>query len=274
SWHPAGQELASLVGLSLWNYRIVQGLELEAIPVERPVPEVSAVREPAPPLPEGWPSDPFLPILLAKLDWDSLLAHHSGWTWNSERQTLLCPDGRLMKLTTVEHQRRGKRRLIFTRAAHGCEACEPRPTCFTAKKEAAGKHFYLRVSAKLADPLAQRLAATRLALKTAQAAVKTSTPGPWEPIGPRFLPAKARSRYREIFLSATLYVKVSSPGASPPRPVLLVDSDAERQQRRQTWAQKVAANASLKGTKIWMDVYGRGDLRARVESGGALAMAG
>jgi len=64
-YHLPGQELATLVGLSVWNVGLVQGLLLERPPAERPV-EVLRQAVVDDRIPAHWPRYPVLVERLAE----------------------------------------------------------------------------------------------------------------------------------------------------------------------------------------------------------------
>jgi len=100
SYHLPGQELATLVGLSLWNLRLARGFELEPPPEVHPVQQLRRqVRDDR--APASWPRDPVLGTLLAELDWPGMLAKRPGWAFDAETRELRCEEGRVLTLTTV-----------------------------------------------------------------------------------------------------------------------------------------------------------------------------
>jgi hypothetical protein len=72
SYHLPGQELATLVGLSVWNLRIARGFALEPPPAEHPV---QRLRRPLADerVPTSWPRDPVILSTLGGLDWPTML---------------------------------------------------------------------------------------------------------------------------------------------------------------------------------------------------------
>ncbi len=115
SYHLAGQELASVIGLSRWNYVFVQGFMRDPPPAELPVqqPRSPQVDER---VPAHWPRDPVIQKVLGELDW-SELAKRKGWYWDHDTAKLRCEDGRELTLTSVrptEHAE-GRTCIIFMR---------------------------------------------------------------------------------------------------------------------------------------------------------------
>lgn len=258
-----GQEFACLVGLFLMNYRIARGYEMEPPPAVRPPPRLR-VRRVAQEISGGWPRDPVVAKLLAKLDWPTLLSGKEGWTWDASASELRCPDGRPVTLASVRPAGHAKRTsLIFRRPTGGCEDCDVREGCLRSARPAASKHLELSAPSEVAAPLRERLAVARGKAESKRP-VEVSPidvePGIHAMITPRFLPAAARRRFEEIFHAATVEVHVELPPPAPPRPRLVCDDDAERQARRRTWAERNAWNALPDDAKIAIEAEGGPDL--------------
>ena len=77
-----------LVGLALWNVRLVEGFALDVPPNESPI---QRLRNPTldDRVPEHWPRDPVLRRTLDELDWVVMLAKRPGWTWETARDATL-----------------------------------------------------------------------------------------------------------------------------------------------------------------------------------------
>ncbi|MEZ4237057.1 MAG: hypothetical protein R3F59_13070 [Myxococcota bacterium] len=124
SYHLPGQELATVVGLAIWNERVVRGFQLERPPDQAPVQQL---RQPAvcDRVPELWPRDPVLNRMLAELDWPALLLGRPGWSFDAATGELRCDQGRSLTLTTVRPQPgpSGRTGIIFRRPTGGCEDC-------------------------------------------------------------------------------------------------------------------------------------------------------
>ncbi len=167
SYHLPGQELATVIGLMVWNSRIALGFELEAPPWEPPEQGERIVQlDPRPVPPETYEAveldgesegaadivepksaasaepalDPSLEVaesklagLLGELDWQRLLARRDGWSWDDEAGLLRCPDGRGLVLTCVDVRRvpRHRARIIFRGEEGACQDCDQLGDCFT-----------------------------------------------------------------------------------------------------------------------------------------------
>ena len=263
SYHLPGQELATLVGLSLWNLRVVRGFKLAPPPADPP-----AQRPRCPQaddrVPERWPRDPVVQDTIAQLDWSLLPAKRPGWCWDAVTDELRCEQGRELTLTTVrpaEHAK-GRTGIIFMRPKGGCEDCLCRPRCLQSNRELASKHTEFSAPTPLAQRLRERLAVVR-AGPGAPPAIKPidTDPGLAEIADSLFLPATARHSYRAVFRGATLKIEVERPLPEPPWPRLVAVDVADRQHRRLTWAQNVDRYALPAGTKVRVEVAGSSTLR-------------
>lgn len=258
SYHLPGQELATLVGLSLWNRRVVVGFEMETPPAERPVQHLRKPRTDER-VPACWPRDPVLARFLGELDWPSLLQRRPGWTFDAG--DLLCDEGRPLTLTSVRPTPNGPTRtsIIFRRPTGGCEDCASRPGCLTTDRPRAPKHAELSVPIELADKLRARL--TNVRGKTDTIESITDTPGRRAVHGSLFLPATARQLFQAIHLGATLRVAVDIP-PQPRGPKLLAFDVADRQRRRKTWQQNVDRHALPDDARVSIDISASPQLRA------------
>jgi hypothetical protein len=242
SYELPGQELATLVGLSLWNLRLVRGFQMQTPPAERPVQHL---RQPKVDerVPEHWPRDPVVLDTLNKLDWEALLANREGGSYDTATGEVVCEDGRRLTLTTVRKAPRSRTTtsMIFRRPWGGCEECPARDGCLHSVRDGASKHAELAIPTEVAEKLRVRLG--RVRRKGAPPRTRIA-PVPGEP-GPRavhdalFLPARARQLFRSTFKAATLHVEVDVP---PPRsgPHLVAVDVGHRQRRRKTWEQNLA----------------------------------
>lgn len=263
SYHLPGQELATLVGLSLWNLRLVRGFKLDTPPHKRPT---QTIRRPQVDerIPDHWPRDPVIHDLLAELDWDVLLAQRPGWHWDAAASELHREDGRDLALTSVrptEHAS-GRTCIILRRPIGGCEDCSPRPRCLRSEREQANKHAEFSIPTHVADRLRQRivLVRTQTSRPPAIATIQTK-PGPLDVVDSLFLPVMARHTFADVFRAATLNVHVKLPPPDKPQPRLVAVDVAHRQRRRKTWAQNVDRYELSAGTEVHVEVAGNPTLR-------------
>ena len=268
SYHLPGQELATLVGLSVWNHDVVCGFEQSTPPLATPVQHL---RQPVVDdrIPVLWPRDPVVTKLLAQLDWHLLLTGtRAGWSFCDATGEVVCSDSRPLTLTTVRKtpSSSGQVGLIFRRPKGGCEDCSDRGTCLRTDRVDASKHAEFSVDAAIAEALRVRLARTRRKVDEPRTHLRQVDvhPGPRAVRDALFLPARARQLHRDRFLRATLRVEVDTP---PPIRVLelIADDTADRQRRRKTWAQNVARHALSPRARVSMQVACRSELRTWLE---------
>jgi Transposase DDE domain len=258
SYHLPGQELATLVGLFLWNLRVVKGFLL-CPPRAGAVPGSprQALRDDRTPV--GWPHDPVLRQAFAEMDWMGLLSSRPGWNWDKEKEELRCPEGRALALTSVRPEAAGAERTgaIFCRPIGGCQDCASRTGCLATIRYEAAKHIELAVPTPIATRLRERLALIR-----GKAPGRTCLEPQDVAAGPRavqdalFLPAMARQCFAELFRGASLRVEVKLPAPAPPRPRLVAIDVADRQRRRKTWKQNLDRYALPEGASLRVEVAG------------------
>jgi len=256
SYHLPGQELATLIGLSVWNLRLARGFALERPPAERPIqsPRQHVVDER---VPERWPRDPVVLATLAKLDWPTLLANRPGWAWDDLCYQLRCPDGRNLELATIRPQESatGRTGVIFRRPTGGCEDCDVRSSCLHTKRPMVPKHAEFSISTPVAQTLRARLKSIRKRLNVTIAPI-TASPGPWAVVDSLFLPAAARQGFESSFLGASMRIDVQIPPPQPPRPRLVADGVPERQRRRKSWQENLHRYALPEGARVRVEAEG------------------
>lgn len=263
SYHLPGQELATLVGLSLYNLRLLRGFELERPPDVRPVTQL---RRPLPDerIAPSWPSDPVLCATLAELDWPALLTRWPGWVRDAASAEVRCEDGRPLALASVRptEQAPGRTGLIFMRPKAGCEDCDARPACFHSDRDHAAKHAEFAAPTPIAERLRSRLAAIRKKRAPSGASPVMLDPGPYAVTDSLFLPATARQTFAAILDRATLRIHVEVPPPPAPKPRLVTTDAAARQHRRKTWKQKLQHNALPDDASVHIEVEASEALRS------------
>ena len=269
SYHLPGQELASLVGLSVWNLRVARGFAMAPPPAERPVQRLRAT-EVDDRVPAAWPRDPVIHRILDELDWAALLAKRADLSWDPLAGVLRCTDGRELTLTTVRRREhaQGRTGIIFRRPTGGCEDCEPRQGCLRSTRPMASKHAELSIPTPIAKKLRARLRlvrtkeSARTPTPTSAITPVTRSPGPQHAIESMFLPAAARRAFRAIFQQATLHVDVDLPDPPTPCLTLVANDEAHRQRRRKTWQQNIDRYALPADAKVRIQVAAGPELRA------------
>ena len=262
SYHLPGQELAALVGLSLWNLRLVEGFKLAPPPEERASQPLRCISIDDS-IPEHWPRDPVVIALLGKLDWSGLLAKRPAWRMDSSSGEILCGEQRRLALTSVrpaEHAE-GRTGIIFRRPTGGCEDCSSRPGCLRSERAQISKHAEFVLHTDTALRLRQRLALVRSRPRSPTAIEPIDIqPGLLAVADSLFLPARARQAFSASFLCATLRIEVELPHAGK-QPHLVAVDVADRQRRRKTWEQNVERYALPADAIVRMDVAGSDTFR-------------
>jgi hypothetical protein len=257
SYHLPGQELAALVGLSVWNLRLVHGFKLDPPPAQLPIQPLhhAPINDS---IPEHWPRDPKVCALIAQLDWPALLAKRPGWEMDCVTGELLCSEQRSLTLTTVraaEHAE-GRTGIIFRRPTGGCEDCASRSNCLRSARPLNPKHAEFTVPTSIAVKLRERLSFVRSHPVCPMDIEPIDTrPGPYDVADALFLPARARQTFSACFIGATLRIEVEAPKPDQ-QPHLVAVDVADRQRRRKTWEQNVERYALPSEAKIWVEVAG------------------
>lgn len=298
SYHLPGQELAALVGLTIWNLRIARGFELAKPPSEappsrpyvstkdvRPVPRADAVdafeAEPDEPPPRDVvEASAKLASTLGEIDWPRWRGKNPGWIWRPDAGHLQCPEGRPVEPIHVrlKMNQQDRAQVILASKSAACAGCARRRECGLSDKTrrktvgivverslGARADRHLRTVRRLergAAPKRPKPSSRRLHLARGEA----PSPGPLAVRAPIFLPAEARKVFQEGARDLTLRVDVTMPSAPASTPRLHAASPERRQHRRRTWAEHLARYALPDAAKIDIRIEGRSSLRALMSS--------
>lgn len=267
SEHPPGQELACVIGMMCWNWRIAQGFQLDKIPDEpvpptprddvvdpRPVP--ASLQPPARPPEVESPTSP-TPSLRQQLEkefhalpWDDLLRNRPNWRLDPDERGLRCPEGKLLVFNSVE-DRTNERAILNLRGARGaCDGCPVRKNCFAS--EVACRPKLVKVSVRPDEMLREgvwrdargkaRGARRKPPPQLLDPSSSVSIPGPFAMRTPLFLPAEARHLTQVTLYGSTLHMDVHLPERER-LPLLMARDVARRQHRRLTWTERLARYA-------------------------------
>jgi hypothetical protein len=274
SYHIAGQNLATLVGLFVWNLRICCGFALhEALPevppqaprVAEPIAEKVSMAPRSAPTPSEELEEPVAATVrdrevmqheLAHLEWPTLVDKHDGWQWDAEALSLKCPAGQVAEVSSIDTGGPTSQGSIrFAVAAVNCRSCPMRAECTPSTDPKYRKAKMLRVPKRTAERL------------------KAIWPSPVKP--PQQPPREARARQvphwtpptltaeatllaftyalllpatlRQLFAAACrnidIHIVATATDLTPKGPAVYARSSAERQNRRLTWDQALARNA-------------------------------
>lgn len=250
SYNLPGQELVALVGLSLWNLRVVRGF------LSKPPPAIRPLQRPRRPvvderLPAQWPRDPVIQNTLAELEWTRLLANRPEWSRRDGE--LRCDQDRVLGLTTVRSGENavGRTSIIFRRPSGGCHDCPSRGQCLRSASLTAPKHAEFSVPTEIANRLRSRLESLRA---TQTVLPEIVPPGPWEATEALFLPAAARHLYSAAFAGSSARIEVKFPPPALFAPALLAIDAGHRQRRRKIWEQNLARYAQVGDVKIHFEI--------------------
>ena len=262
SYHLPGQELACLIGMMVWNLRVVMGFEAEPPPAEVPAtpPRVPQVDER---VASSWPRDPQVVSSLGEAELSESVKKKPAWSFDAVTGTVQCAAGRVLEVTSVRkgETASGRTGVIFRRPVGGCTDCAVRSSCLRSRHADAAKHAEFSVPSAVAAAVRARLSA-----------VRSHRSVPWivPPAGAqtvsvaRFLPAMARQVFAERFAQGTLWVSVERPPPPRPRPRLVAADEADRQRRRKTWAQNLARYALPDTATVHITVAGTPALRRMI----------
>ena len=275
-----GQTFATLMGLWAFNLKVALGAKLAAdlgdVPEQSsrvaesapaiqvsPSPAPAQVATPAvpPPSPDPTAQDPSehsIAQAIAQLPWRRVARKHPGWLWNGAR--LHCPAGQTAAFAGVLVQGRGKY-ARFSVPASCCFACPKRSECI--KSSNPGYTRTINVPGADALPVGTRLGKhksqpdwNKSVTVQRLAPATTTTPGNLQPLAPMLLPATLRQLWLSVASKCRILVEAPPSSPSPTRPAHIATGEAQRQHRRQTWAQRLAHNARTAPTKVTVRVRG------------------
>lgn len=276
----AGQTFATLMGMWAFNLKVALGAKLagdlgnvpeqsEAVTEHKSAEQVppsptstagaTAVAPlPPPSSPAQDPPEVSIAQAISQLPWRRIARKHPGWLWNGTR--LHCPAGQPAAFAGVIVQGRGKY-ARFSVPSTCCFACPQRSAC--TKSSNPGYTRVIHVPGADALPLGTRLGKHRQASDWDKPVIaQRLLPPAWSPVGklqplaPLLLPATLRQQW--VCLASKCRVHVDAPPSPPKprRPAHIAASEAERQHRRQTWAQRLAHNARTGPTRVSVRVHG------------------
>lgn len=206
SYHLPGQQLATLVGLFVWNFFICRGINLARPPLELPeqqalqalpittppampvvgsndasvdVEEVQPALAPSTDVEEEVESSiengtglgstarhEFIRALDA-INWEPVLDRHEGWKWLAHKGGLRCPNEAVLPFVRVEKV--GHRiRARFIANLGTCDSCKLRQTCSRSNDP----HYRRDIRLTIPSPHAEPLRLEWLASRTAQPVIK------------------------------------------------------------------------------------------------------
>lgn len=181
------------------------------------------------------------------------IAAEPGWVLDRGKQEVRCPAGWIAAASGLGSERHNRRPSLHLRVpTEKCRTCPMRLDCMRSTNPARGKRVSRSLAPDLVDHVQQAIDVLHRpdALRpmpgrdyevknTTRPTTETLSPGPWIPDSPKFLPASARGLAREAVLHSDLVCHIVRADARPPqRHPLIAASGAERQHRRQSWAER------------------------------------
>jgi hypothetical protein len=273
SYTPAGQRLAVLVGMWLWNLRTVLGARLAGplgdMPAQaaRSVPEtVEPVLAPTTPLPpdaetvvepamdSGVEPDEHAQIqaALAQLPWQRVVRKHPGWRWEG---ALRCPADHEARFHGV-HRVKIHKYAQFKVGSKHCGVCQHRPRCTTSTDP--GYSPVITVALADALPMGTRLRRHKPLPKPIApprwSPPRRGKPGPLQARAALLLPAELRKRWVGFAANCSALVRLPPPVDRPVRRDWVAQSSGARQHRRLTWKQHLARYALNAPARLTLEV--------------------
>ena len=240
------QALATIVGLFVWNLQTIAGWQLSnaEIPELPPQPR-REVELQSDEVPHRQPH-PLVNLLENSVDWSTTLP--SGWWWEP-RHGLRCPGSIQMYLKGVR-----SRSLIFRAPPGACRGCAVRVQCTDSTLERYRRELQVKARPGIKEQIQTlKRRGLRSAMphslgpdKTKEVTDQWTAPltvedGPFEAVGPYLIPSELRHDFRRASaLEATIHASYR-PRSRSSRHLAL--TNARRQRRRLTWAERNAWNA-------------------------------
>lgn len=281
-----GQTFATLMGLWAFNLKVALGAKLagdlgeipeqaQALAQPGPTAQVptapdtspapAANPDPAAPEPSPGPVAPdatahSIAQAIAQLPWRRIARRHPGWLWTGVR--LQCPAGQTAAFGGVIVQGRGKY-ARFTVPSTCCFACPKRAEC--TKSTNPGYTRAINVPGADALPIGTRLGKQKRSQDWDKPVIAqrllppTGAPkGPLQPLVPVLLPATLRQLWEAVSAKCRILVDAPPSPRRATRASYIATAEAQRQHRRQTWAQRLAHNARTGPTRVAVRVNGSG----------------
>lgn len=302
SFNLAGQRLFNLLGLWLWNLRILHGAQhvggLQPLPhvqepryviteQPRPVSEEDAssgtdndLRTNADELVEHT-SSPNLEKLdqqgkqtAAVIDQTNqqLVAvfqsrfKEKDWSFVPATWSICCPVGHDLQLYQFRVVADATVEARFVGLVSQCRDCSQRTECSSSLKPNFAKEItaYVHLSSELHSSLSKALAVKRktqaalgnrrLRKISASHLHKAVAPGPLEMQQPFLVPAVLVNMLLDYTRDLLIHIRVKTGPVPPSDPRYYARTDAERQRRRKTWAQRMLWNALPENSTVIADI--------------------
>jgi len=313
-----GQRLFNLVGLWLWNLRILRGMELQGglqtiscsqgpreVTVEQPEVDDTEKCDPTPSLEPPFHTEPvktnsdkspdaevhqsseavqshaapsateqLFHQLVATLE--ARFENKAGWMFDSNTLNIWCPDNRPLKLHQSRPVSDRSVEVRFRGLQSQCSTCPLRTECSSSATQSFTKEITTRIAlppesveallailsekAKPSSPprtpprLSQPIKRGFSRISALQAPDPNVTPGPLQMRQPYLVVAVLVNLLLDYTLGLHIHVQTTLGQVPVALPKYYTMTDADRQKRRHTWAQRHEWNALPEGSKVNVDI--------------------
>lgn len=270
----AGQHLANVVGLWLWNLEILNGVwacgglpDVDHTPhqresVDEPI-ELEALKIESSPLANGVDRADFERSLIA-YDWAGYFADKPGFEWDEELGRPICATGEVMELHRVVMRPSGNLGVYFRIHRGPCRGCLLRQECTSSTDPKYRKGISVTVPLVDGDvPLADGSIHRRLQWRSAQPSIET--PPLFEPFAPILLPQKLRQRFEDCCHTSRAILDIERPPLKPDVPEIYAMTAQHRQRRRRRWEQRIGWNKLDDRSKVTLTLLASPELQRYLE---------
>ena len=273
----AGQYLANVVGLWLWNLELLHGLWAHG-----GLPDVDHKprRRPQAPMTDEPGDDEVLIIesnplaisvderdvkqSLLVFDWSAYFANKPGFEWDDELGHPICASGEPLECCGVRRQPSGNVEVRFRIRRGPCQGCPVRGECTRSTDPRYRKGISVTVPLVEGDaPPAESGVIRRLRWKSAEPS--TATHPLFDPRAPVLIAQKLRHQFEECCLTSRAQLDITWPRPEPEPPAIYAMTAQQRQRRRRTWCQRIDWNKLDKRTKLALTLVASPELQSYLE---------
>ena len=274
----AGQQLANVVGLWLWNLELVHGVwahgglpDVDDKPRRRAIADdpiddpgdVEALAVESSPLATSVDGADVEPSLAA-FDWAGYFADKSGFHWDEELGCPVCATGEPLRPHRVCVPASGNLEVHFRTRRGPCQGCALRDQCTRSKNPRYRKG--ISVTIPLVDdnaPLPESGVVRRLRWRSAQPSAKPHQP--FQPRAPVLIAQKLRHQFKKCCTTSRAQLDITRPPPEPEPPELYAMTAQQRQRRRRTWSQRIGWNRLDAGSKSTLTLLASPELQRYLE---------
>ena len=270
----AGQQLANVVGLWLWNLELVHGVwahgglpDVDDKPRRRPIAEdpadVEALIVESNPLAisvDGADVEPSL----AAFDWAGYFAEKSGFQWDKKLGCPVCVTGEPLKPHRVCVRSSGNLEVHFRTRRGPCQGCAVRDQCTRSKDPRYRKGISVTI------PLVEDNASLRengvvRRLRWRSAEPRAETGQQFQPRAPLLIAQQLRHQFKKCCTTSRAQLDMTRPRPESEPPELYAMTAQQRQRRRRTWSQRIGWNKLDERTKVTLTLLASPDMQRYLE---------